>query len=262
MADAWLVLEDTQRVLERVQNLYLQPFYDHILPFIQQAAANITIRASMSTEDIEADMVEEAKRKFERVLHASFAHSLPVGRFSKTLSYMLYDAACRLFRLQVRQDGFVFGNNEPVDTRKVRQRMMVLLMGLTRVGLGQDEAQRALAYAMNKLLDTYVSSHYLKVDWFSKKSVAAQLRLWIENGFIPLAELVLECFKCKPASIPPLQRKQWQEMALARLGRSRVEDLFDFVTNWDRSLGAILDLKVSKICFVHFLADSVAVGIP
>ncbi|KAL1602846.1 hypothetical protein SLS60_006267 [Paraconiothyrium brasiliense] len=147
----------------------------------------------------------------------------------------------------VRHDGVAHDETEPIDTKEVRRRMTLLLIGLKRVGLGQDEAQRALAYAMNKLLDTYISSHYLKVDWYSKQSVTAHLRVWIESGFIPLAELVLECLNCEPASIPPLQRKQWQEMALARLGRARVEDLFDFVTNWDRSLGAILDLKVSKL---------------
>ncbi|KAL5375358.1 hypothetical protein DPSP01_011267 [Paraphaeosphaeria sporulosa] len=243
VGNVWRVLEDTQRVLAQVQNLYLQPFYDHILPFIEQAAANITIRASKSNDNLEAETVEAAKRKFEREIHAIFAHSLPVGRFSKTLSYMFYDAACKLFRLQVRLDGITHVVPDHTDTKKVRRRMMLLLVGLNRIGLGQDEAQRALAYAMDKLLDTYIASHYLKVDWYTKQSITSQLRAWIENGFIPLAELILECLKCDPASIPPLQRKQWQEMALTRLGRARVEDLFDFVTNWDRSLGAVLDLK-------------------
>jgi anaphase-promoting complex subunit 2 len=260
LSNAWQIVEDTQRVLDQVQNFYRQPFYDHIIPFVQQAAANITIRASSSSDDLEAETVEAAKRKFERAIHAAFAHSLPVGRFSKTLSYILYDAACKLFRLQVRHDGVAWADSEHVDTKKVRRRMMLLLVGLTRVGLGQDEAQRALAYAMDNLLDTYIASHYLKVDWYSKQSTTAQLRVWIESGFIPLAELVLECLKCDPASIPPLQRKQWQEMALMRLGRARVEDLFDFVTNWDRSLGAILDLKVSVFAqspynLIHLLQD-------
>ena len=187
-------------------------------------------------------MVAAANSKIQREIHAAFAHSLPSERFSKTLSYVLYDAACKQFGLHVRHDDLAPGNTEPQDARR---RMMHLLMGLERVGLGRDNAQRALAHAMNKLLDTYVAGHYLKVDWYSKQPVTAHLRLWIESGFIPLAELILECLKCNPVSIAPLQRKQWHEMALARLGRLRVEDLFDFVINWDSSLGAILDLKVS-----------------
>jgi anaphase-promoting complex subunit 2 len=34
-----------------------------------------------------------------------------------------------------------------------------------------------------------------------------------------------------------------QYVALGRLGRARVENLFDFVINWDKSLGAFLDIK-------------------
>ncbi|KAF1973585.1 anaphase-promoting complex subunit Apc2 [Bimuria novae-zelandiae CBS 107.79] len=243
LRNAWEVLEETQRVLEQVQNLYHQPFHDHILPFIEQAAANVTIRASRSSDELEVEMVEAAKRKLQRDMHAAFAHTLPSGRLSKTLSYMVYDAACKRFRLHIRQDGLVSGNTEPEDAKEVTRRMTILLMGLERVGLGKDSAQRALAHAMNKVLDTYVASHYLKVDWYSRQPVTAHLRQWVESGFIPLSELFLTCLKCEPASIALLQRKQWQEMALTRLGRSRAEDLFDFVTNWDQSLGAILDLK-------------------
>ena len=197
-------------------------------------------------------MVEVAKRKLRREIHAAFAHSIPSERYSKTLSYMLYDAACKQFRLQVRHDGVASRSNELGDTKTVRRRMTILLMGLERVGLGQDNAQRALAHAMNKLLDTYIGSHYAKVDWYSKSPVTASLKLWLEAGFIPFAELALECLRCEPASISPLQRNQWQDMALARLGRSRVDNLFDFVTNWDQSLGAISDLKVSNPSCHHF----------
>lgn len=246
MRNAWNVLEETQRVLEQIQNLYLQPLNDHILPFIEQAAANLTIRASSTFDNVEVEMVEAARRKFKREIHATFAHSLPLARFYKTLSYMIYDAACQQFRFKIRHDDLESGNTASEDPKQVRERMIVLLMGLERVGLGQDNAQRAMAQAMNKLLDAYIASHYLKVDWYSKQPMTPQLRLWIENGFVPMAELILECLKCETASIAPLQRKQWQEMALTRLGRARVEDLFDFVTNWDQSLGAILDLKVSK----------------
>lgn len=102
------------------------------------------------------DMVEAAKRKLRKEIHAAFAHSIPSERYSKTLSYMLYDAACKQFRLHVHHDGVVSSNNEPKDAKGVRRRMMTLLMGLERVGLGQDNAQRALAHAMNKLFMLWV----------------------------------------------------------------------------------------------------------
>jgi anaphase-promoting complex subunit 2 len=121
--------------------------------------------------------------------------------------------------------------------------MTTLLQGLERVGLGGDTAQKAFAHAMTKLLDSFITSHYLKVDWYAKQSIVPQLKLWIQDGFCPLVELVLECLRCEQSSILPTEVASWQEMALGRLGRARVDNLFDFVINWDKSLGAILDIK-------------------
>jgi anaphase-promoting complex subunit 2 len=180
--------------------------------------------------------------RFERDIHAAFAHSLPHKRFSQSLSYILYDAGCRLFRFYNRQDG-VEAPATPEPTGAVRDRMTILLMGLERVGLGGDHAQKAFAHAMNALLDTFISSHYLKVDWYAKRSVVPDLMNWIENGFVPLVELVMECLRCDDSEVESTQLRGWQEMGLVRLGRARVEELFNFVICWDRSLGAILDLK-------------------
>jgi anaphase-promoting complex subunit 2 len=198
---------------------------------------------SRDAQAVDAALIDITLREFQREIHATFAHSLPPKRFSKTLSHVLYDGGCRLFRFYIRHDG-VPPSNTPENTRDVRDRMTALLTGLERVGLGGDKAQKAFAHAMNKIVDTFIASHYLKVDWSSKKSVVPDMRSWVETGFSPLAEFVLECLRSDSTDVDPIQLKQWQEMALARLGRSRVENLFDFVINWDHSLGAILDLKV------------------
>ncbi|KAF1946741.1 hypothetical protein EJ02DRAFT_218727 [Clathrospora elynae] len=239
---SWDILDETQRILEQVQSVYLQPFNEHLLPFLQQNASNTTIRPSRPTQLAESDAANAVSWKFRRDTHAVFAHCLPLQRYSKTLSYVLYDAACRLFRIYTRQDGLQ-PNTTPEDTREFRKRMTTLLQGLERVGLGGDTAQKAFAHAMNKLLDSFITSHYLKVDWYSKKSIVPHLKLWIQDGFCPLIELVLECLRCEQSSILPTEVSSWQEMALGRLGRSRVDNLFDFVIHWDKSLGAILDIK-------------------
>lgn len=129
--------------------------------------------------------------------------------------------------------------------------MTDLLQGLERVGLGGDNAQRAFAHAMDKLMDSFITSQYLKVDWYEKKSIVPHLRVWIQDGFCKLVELVMECLRCDPSDVQPTELQQWQEMALGRLGRARVNNLFDFVINWDKSLGAILDIKVGKVFFVR-----------
>ena len=239
---AWDVLDETQRVLEHKQQMYLQPFNDHILPFLRQDASSTSLQPSRPTQIIDTNVAASVNWKFRQDLHAIFAHSLPLQRYSKTLSYVLYDAGCRLFRIYTRQDG-IQPSMTPENTQMFRQRMTTLLQELERVGLGGDCAQKAFAHAMNKLLDSFITSHYLKVDWYSKSSVVRHLKMWIQDGFCPLAELVLECLQCEQSSIQPTEISSWQEMALGRLGRARADNLFDFVMHWDKSLGAILDIK-------------------
>ncbi|CAO2656316.1 Nn.00g051190.m01.CDS01 [Neocucurbitaria sp. VM-36] len=239
---AWDILDETQRAFEQVQGVYLQPFEEHILPCLQQDANSTTALSSRPIQMVQGDSADAANWKFRRDLHTIFAHHLPLRRYTTTLSYILYDAGCRLFRIYIRHDG-IQPSMTPETTREFRQRMTALLQGLERVGLGGDSAQKAFAHAMNKLLDSFITSHYLKVDWYSRKSVVQHLKMWIQDGFCPLVELVLECLKCEPSSILPAEVSSWQEMALGRLGRARVDNLFDFVINWDKSLGAILDVK-------------------
>lgn len=239
---AWDLLDETQRIFEHVQDVYLEPFDEHILSFLQQDASSATLQPNRPTQILDSMAVDAVSWKFRRDLHAEFAHCLPPQRYSRTLSYVLYDAGCRLFRIYIRQDG-VQASATPENTREFRQRMTMLLQGLERVGLGGDSAQKALAHAMNKLIDSFITSHYLKVDWYSKQSIVPHLKMWIQDGFCPLVELVLECLRCEQSSILPTEVSSWHEMALGRLGRARVDNLFDFVINWDKSLGAILDIK-------------------
>lgn len=238
---SWELLEESYTVLQQVQNVYFEPFSEHVLPFLQSGVSG-SRRPTRPTRREGEDAGKLASWKFRRDIQALFAHCIAPQRFSKTLSYVLYDAGCRLFRLYTRHDG-VQPSAAHEDTSALRQRMTTLLQGLDRVGLGGDNAQKAFARAMNKLIDAFISSHYMKVDWYSKKSVVPQLRAWIQDGFCPFVELVLECLRCEQSTILPTEIASWQDMALSRLGRVRVDNLFDYVIHWDKSLGAILDVK-------------------
>ncbi|KAF2658044.1 hypothetical protein K491DRAFT_593806 [Lophiostoma macrostomum CBS 122681] len=239
---SWEVLRETQELLLQVQKSYLDPFNQHILPFIQRANRASTIRPTSSADQEEDGEANNVSRRFRRDVHAIFAHSLPPQRYSKTLSYILYDSGCRIFSVYLRHDG-VKPDSTPENVRAFRQRMIALLRGLDQVGLGGDIAQKAFAHAMDKLIDSFIVSHYTKVDWFTKKSIVPHLRMFMRDGFCAFVELVLECLRCYPSSVQPAELASWQEMALGRLGRVRVENLFDFVINWDKSLGAFLDIK-------------------
>lgn len=237
---AWDALDETKRVLQQVQMLYLQPFNDHILPILyQDNSSSSTIRPRRPTLMVDAHGADDVSWGFRRDIHAIFAHCLPPQRFSKTLSYVLYDSGCKLFQIFVRHDGV----QASVERENIRRRMTDLLQDLERVGLGGDNAQKAFAHAMDKLMDSYISSQYLRVDWFTKKSVVPHLRMWIKDAFCPFVELVMECLRCNPSDVQPTELQQWQEMALGRLGRERVDHLFFFVIHWDKSSGAILDIR-------------------
>ncbi|KAF2803702.1 uncharacterized protein BDZ99DRAFT_452733 [Mytilinidion resinicola] len=240
--NAWEALEETQRILLQVQQLYLQPFNNHILPILEHESANTTsstIRLDTTAEDQHIF----ASWKFQRDLHGLFAHALPPQRFSKTLSYVLYNGGCRLFRVYVDNGlGFV-GGDALDDVPKLRNGILQLLRGLQDVGLGGEQAQKAFAHAMDKLMGSFIVSHYMKVDWFSRKSIINHLRQWVKDGFSPLVRQVMEVLADEPKSVQANDVQQWQDMAIGRLGRARVENLFDFIINWDKSLGAILDIK-------------------
>jgi anaphase-promoting complex subunit 2 len=139
--------------------------------------------------------------------------------------------------------GFV-GGDAVDDVPNLRNAILQVLRGLQSVGLGGEQAQKAFAHAMDKLMGSFIVSHYMKVDWYSRKSIINHLRQWVKDGFSPLVRQVIECLADESNLVHTSDVQQWQDMAIGRLGRARVENLFDFIINWDKSMGAILDIKV------------------
>lgn len=189
--------------------------------------------------------------KLRRELHALFAYSIPKPMsFFRLLSVVLYDAACKMFRIHFRR-GKVVRDAGQENTKAVHVRMMKLLQGLQGVGLGGDSAQRAFANAMDRLIDSFIETHFVRADWYTNKPVVDQLYMWVNNGLAGLQDLVMECLGCGPSVDHDAQLHRWREMALQRLGHARVENLFNFVLNWDESLGAILDIKARSTAKCH-----------
>ncbi|KAK7540517.1 uncharacterized protein J3D65DRAFT_615574 [Phyllosticta citribraziliensis] len=223
-ARALPVLQETVKLLKNAQSQYVPPLQDHLVPIIKNTSG--------------ADRALRASTKFKRELHTTFLHALPQQRFTKTLAHVLLDVGCHLFDLQ---DSF------PKDAarengQRLRQSVTKLLRELHDVGLGRDCAQRAVAHAMDRLMDSFIGSHYMKVDWYGRRSVTKNLKEWIRDGFAPLVNDLMSSLTCGEETIET-NIHQWTEMAIGRLGRARVDNLFDYVVNWDSSLGAILDLR-------------------
>ncbi|GME34924.1 Cullin binding protein [Neofusicoccum parvum] len=229
---AWAVLEETAATLRQAQAFYFQHLDEHLLPVVREAAGGGEHAA------------ERVAAKFRRDLHAIVMHALPQQRFAKTLAFVLYDAGCRLFGLSA-EDRWVRRGSDAEDGRQVQQRVSELLRELRAVGLGGDQAQRAAAQAMDSLMESFISSHHMKVDWYGRKPVTRVLREWVKDGYSPYIKEILTCLTGDEEVFEANEVQQWTTMAVGRLGRARVENLFDYIVNWDRSLGAILDLKVS-----------------
>ncbi|GME22109.1 Cullin binding protein [Neofusicoccum parvum] len=228
---AWAVLEETAATLRQAQAFYFQHLDEHLLPVVREAAGGGEHAA------------ERVAAKFRRDLHAIVMHALPQQRFAKTLAFVLYDAGCRLFGLSA-EDRWVRRGSDAEDGRQVQQRVSELLRELRAVGLGGDQAQRAAAQAMDSLMESFISSHHMKVDWYGRKPVTRVLREWVKDGYSPYIKEILTCLTGDEEVFEANEVQQWTTMAVGRLGRARVENLFDYIVNWDRSLGAILDLKV------------------
>ncbi|KAJ9647131.1 hypothetical protein H2199_002117 [Coniosporium tulheliwenetii] len=236
---SWSLLEETVNRLGQAQALYLQPLRDYVLPIIHDAPSN----TSTAQQGAVHSKATQLASKFRRDLDAVITHSIPLQLVSKALSYVLFDAGCRIFDIHPNQAEPKKPARE--DVLHARNRTVRLLRGLREVGLAGDQAQRAFAQAMDKLLGQFIVSHHMKVDWYGRAPVTKKLRQWVKEGFAPFATEVMECLSAGETPLPfgPLEIQQWQDMATQRLGRARVDNLFDYVVNWDRSLGAILDLK-------------------
>jgi anaphase-promoting complex subunit 2 len=178
-----------------------------------------------------------------------YIHTLPIDRVTSTMSHIMFDSASKMFQLHMEPE--LPGSSSPSSQRLGRltateKELMTLLKSLQEVGLGDSLAQRAFAHAMDKLMGEFIVSHWMKVDWERQSSVTHKLRRWINHGFSPFCRSVVACLGGTPPNSTNLKDSdvpQYLQMAITRLGRARIENLFDYIVQWDVSLGAVLDIK-------------------
>ncbi|KAF1982029.1 hypothetical protein K402DRAFT_397914 [Aulographum hederae CBS 113979] len=237
-ADAYDRLLANTRFLHVVKQAYLRPLHEYILPIIQS-------RKGATGSFLDGDWssgAEGISSKFERELHDLFLLKIPNGRFSQTLSYIICNAAFDIFRMAGRTPYHGPGS----DQREVLKRLRSLLHSLQQVGLGDELAQEAFAHAMSQLMEKFIVSHYMEIDWEGGCSVTRKLREWVQNALAPFVMNLLELIQTDPTTWKTLFSSNiqgWQRTAISKLGMARVPNLFDYVVAWDDSLGAILDIK-------------------
>lgn len=124
-------------------------------------------------------------------------------------------------------------------------------MRLQQSGLGGESGQRAFAHAINAVVDSFIQSPAVKVDWVDRQSVTGHLRQWIQEQFIPLARNGIQCLTGDfNITLTESETLEWETIALEKLAKQRIKYLFEYVRSWDHSQGAILDLKVRSLRFI------------
>ncbi|KAI9671624.1 MAG: hypothetical protein M1829_004629 [Trizodia sp. TS-e1964] len=182
-------------------------------------------------------------RQFLRNVHSAFTYAVPNEKFSKVLYVYLWNCSVAILNPDMKLNE---GSEEPCLLTKAeaeRQKLLVQMVRLQKVGLGSDRAERIFGEVMNKLMGEHIHKSYTG-DWYSTGSVSNHLRDWIENKFSRLGLEVLHQLNGSKSDISFRDVGKMQEMAIAKLGRLRVGELFDIVVEWNATVSAVEDLKL------------------
>lgn len=251
--EARYVLEETCKRLQSAQELYRLIAVNHVLndtgivPSHIRRSSNVTAAIPSHSRRGSQKLSPWANGQVKdllALLHNVFLHSLPTEQFSKTLTYRMFSSAQEIFQVS---DKVSSQSRQPTSSLQAQsEQFLNFLKTLQEVGLGNRIAQDAFATAMQQLIEAFVNSHWMKVDWITQKSVVNKLESWVKRGFRPF---VISAVEILHPAVP--YRKVigdcvqiWVTDAIERLGAARVRHLFDFVVRWPSSTGAILDLKV------------------
>ena len=213
-------LHETVNVLANVQEQYVSRLDNDILSKLSPGTAY------PGTQGLEPEQLRSRKRVvFLKKLHALFLHAFPTQRLSNALSWVLFRFVSDLLAV----DG----------ERKASSNDLFTVLGkIQHVGLGDNFGQRAFATAMWRVLDDFITGQHMKIDWDKQRTKTKILSRFLSHGFMPLIA------KCIPVLGGTADDAcQYQKIAVARLGRHRIANLFDYIVRWDQSLGAIVDIK-------------------
>ena len=117
--------------------------------------------------------------------------------------------------------------------------------------VGGDRVRRIFAKVLEGCITEFVSWSYAGVyeqESESQSEVVPHLRFWIRNIFARFVMRFLRAVRAveeggEKAEITEKDVKNWEDVAITRLGALRVSELFDIVVDWDATKSGIDDLK-------------------
>ncbi|KAJ2976546.1 hypothetical protein NQ176_g4892 [Zarea fungicola] len=192
---------------------------------------------------------EVATSTFRRDLHAVIGNSWTQG-----LINALNPALRRLLRTILSTGRRFNGRHAVEDPNAVasRDELLSLLESLQKVGLAGDKFQVLFAELMDHCMREFIQTAYAGV-WDAPESLdtnsgspmpgcVAHLCDWVENQY---GRLAVEVFSRLGGQVEWADVEQWREIAIGRLAKLRINELFDIVLHWPETRGGLDDLGYS-----------------
>lgn len=111
-----------------------------------------------------------------------------------------------------------------------------------RAAVGPQTVMKLLAAVLNDMITEFVTWSYAGTY---REDVYLHLEFWVEHLFSRISHKVLCCIDEKLNARRVLQTEVglWKDVAMARLGALRVDELFEIIVDWDATAPAISDLR-------------------
>jgi anaphase-promoting complex subunit 2 len=215
-----------------------------MMPVLSQSAQAREYRGRKNT--VSSSKPFKLARSFSKSLHAIFLDSLPPEKLQESFMDLTFLSCCSIFRLNSTRGSSTASKYEVRHEASLR--LMQLFENLKDVGLGGDPAVRAFARAMERVINKFVHSVWMQVDWANQQPVISNLLVWIDKAFTPFVKKAVTCLTGDEDTRIDEEEAQFLTLAVSSLGKSRIDDLFRYVCWYPQSYGAIIDLKVGWPC--------------
>ncbi|KIX05952.1 uncharacterized protein Z518_03926 [Rhinocladiella mackenziei CBS 650.93] len=108
--------------------------------------------------------------------------------------------------------------------------------------IGTETVKKLLAAVLNDLMTEFITWSYAGVYL---EHLHIHLEFWMEHLFARVAHKAVCTLDDHPRGtpFPETELKKWKDMATARLGALRVDELFEIIVDWDNTAPAIEDLR-------------------
>lgn len=129
------------------------------------------------------------------------------------------------------------------SAREAKSPLWVYL-GKWKAVVGSETVKKLLAAVLNDLMTELVRWSYAGVY---REGLDLHLEFWVTHLFTRIVHKILFSLEDddddQVCLLPEGEVKKWKDMAMARLGALRVDELFEIIVDWDSTGPAIDDLK-------------------